>query len=288
MHTISESMDTWRRGRGDIRWEFNLSAPESQAESLQMRDHTLTVLRILDDFAKPTSAEFTPISADGDASVLPREFVTTDAVAETFDLLPDIYRVDIELESIITCNDGLAEATIPDGASITLERREGQLDLSLSLNTDIYARKTLGWESQNVVLAGLNAPRLSSFLARLTAATKAQFVRLATEHFYASQASEHGFFELVPADCEAHVLRALQIGRCMRLSNLPADPSQYVFLEENVSVRQESLDRYWFCTTAIFHDGSTMSSVTNEYLDLNEARSRIRSLREQGLSLELR
>ncbi len=187
---------TWRWERSCATWVFELPLPPDAPAAAAIAACARGVLAALPGFAVPAVAEWTTESAGDDAAVQGRGTTIDEAtVAETLRAHPDLIALALDLDLQVLAPDGATDAIVDDGAMVRIERIEridAQLGLWVSLNVDLYARRSFGANPDNEQLARLNAPRLTAFLARLVEATGARFHSVDAPS-YAGQATPRGF-----------------------------------------------------------------------------------------------
>lgn len=256
-----------------------------------MARHSRTVPGLLPGFAALAAAAWTTGSQGEDALVHgPGAQIDEHVIEAAFRELPDAYSLLFELDLVVTCADGVTEAIVSDGASVLVEIMDRRLVLEVRLNADLHAERTRGRECDNTALARLNAPRLAAFLARLREATGAEFAGLhAGDRLHRGQMSQYGFHQRLRDPRPPDVLQALDTGRPVHFTNLPEDLREYLLLEETVRIDRTDSGGFRIQTELVFHDGSTMSSITNHCTDdVAEVAERVTDLLGRGLSAELR
>lgn len=178
---------TWRRERSCATWMYESALPAGAAAGDAIAACARGLIHALPGFAVPSAASWTTASAGDDAAV--QSSVTIAAVDETVRAHPDVIALAIDLDLQVFAPDG-TELTLEEGAVARIELEDDKLVLWVSLHVDLYARRSFGADRDNAQLAELNAPRLAAFLARLVAATGAQFHNVNAPGY---DATPHGF-----------------------------------------------------------------------------------------------
>jgi len=184
---------TWRWERSCATWTFELALPPGGSPAEAIAACARGLLAALPGFAAPAVADWTTASGGDAAVVQARGTAIDDArVAETLHAHPDLIALALDLDLQVVAPDGVTEAIVEDGAVLHVELEDAQLVLWLSLNVDLYARRSFGVNRDNAQLARHNAPRLTAFLARLVDATGARLHSVDAAS-YGDQATLRGF-----------------------------------------------------------------------------------------------
>ncbi len=157
---------TWRRKGGLASWRFSLPLPASTAPRDALVGCLVSVVRALDGFARPTEASWTSAEAGEDA--LEQDLGDAPEATLLRSTVPD--PTDVALSLALFYADpvsGEHEILLGGDLWVELDPDGHGLGVRLSLDVDLYAWRSWGWDRDNRATAELNAPRLRSFLQRL-------------------------------------------------------------------------------------------------------------------------
>jgi hypothetical protein len=193
MMTMRET-PTFRIGRSIITWSFDVPL-HGEAPAAELRHATVAVFDSLGGFAHPAKVRLSSV-ARGEFGTTLEPPLEIDAVIRALEEIEGVYNVGVELDLEVTDTSG-EEREMKAGASLSIvlddaEGEECELYINLTLNTDIYAARTLAPEPTDNPLATANAPRLADFLARLHERLATRLYDLQAD-WYAPQVDEHGF-----------------------------------------------------------------------------------------------
>jgi hypothetical protein len=157
---------TWSRRKDAVAWSFDLHRAEDETPSQALVRAATRLLRCLPGFATPHHLKWTTLSGGENVAALDAAQIDEAAVVELGERFPDVVGVVLGLD-LIVADDAGTEGRLPNAAIALLELDDEQPYLSLSLHTDIYAKRTFAPNPDNQALAAINAPRLRGFLEQV-------------------------------------------------------------------------------------------------------------------------
>jgi hypothetical protein len=189
-------MTTWTTGSGLV--TFNLKVPQRDAPAIRLAHATSVVLehaRIIGNLAYASLSTF---SEGEDAVEWNAGELETVALLRAIQEHADAARVELTFDLRCRGADG-AEFGIAHGMDCWIERSSladpnasGPLEITISLNTDVYSEVTWGKERDNRSLSASNAPLFNRFLIAVRQGTGAVAGPVHAED-YAGQVGPDGF-----------------------------------------------------------------------------------------------
>ena len=155
---MSLSPSTWTRRSPAAAWDLELPCTGDRAQAWPVvLDAVLQALGDLGD-----AARFRPTPRAGEVPVSRSDL-----------RFADLEQLGIDVDLHVRLADG-PDAVVERGMVLWLEwedetERASPMRLLVSLEVDLYARRTWGASRENDALAALNQPRLAGFLSRLRA-----------------------------------------------------------------------------------------------------------------------
>lgn len=191
---MSKTFDTWRWGSGIVMWSFSVPGRGHEDAQANLERSTTAVLELVAPFGRVSRVEVVTNERGDDAFCFVRDDLGR--IGEAFSSQENVRRVIVMLD--LAVNDG-TETWLPGAAWIYLDRpsadedaQEGEIEVWISLDVDIYASVTWGKSRDNAQLAHLNGPRLTAFLQRFRDRLQARLVDIDAGD-YKGQVNADGF-----------------------------------------------------------------------------------------------
>jgi len=182
--TNSLDTGTWARDGALAYWAFCHPATS-------LPEYLPKVLSALPPFAVLAEVEWAT-AAHGDEALVQvfEQAPSADEVLQGARDLKDVVRIDLSLYLVCRGPEG-ADVLVPDGGNVSVELRNGRVEVLFTLNVDLFARNTATVAKDNRELSRLNAPRLNAFLKRIPQVTGAQPCGF-DANLYSREFDEHG------------------------------------------------------------------------------------------------
>lgn len=165
---MSKTFDTWAWKSGLVMWTFSVPGQAHEDAQANLERSTRAVLELVAPFGRVSRVEVVTQERGDDAFSFGRNDLGR--IGEAFSSQETVRRVIVMLD--LAVNNG-TETWLAGAAWIYLDRpsadenaQEGEIEVWISLDVDIYASVTWGNSRDNSQLAHLNGPRLTAFLQR--------------------------------------------------------------------------------------------------------------------------
>lgn len=187
---------SWTTGSGLV--TFNLKIPQHGSPAVQLANATSIILENAHIVGSLTYASLSTLSEGEDAVEWDVGELETQAIIRAVQEHTDTARVELTFD--LRCRDtNDVEFVIARGMDCRIERGSlvdpnatDPLEITISLDTDVYSPVTWGQERDNRSLAARNAPLFNQFLLAVRARTAASVGPVHAED-YAGQVGPDGF-----------------------------------------------------------------------------------------------
>ena len=186
---------TWRNGSGLI--SFNLKIPQTERPALLLAHATSVVLENARVIGSLAYASLSTLSEGEDAIEWHGRELESVAIVNSVQEHEDAARVELTFDLRCIGTDGDFE--ISGGLDCWIERgdlsdpnADRPLELTISLDTDVYSAVTWGKERDNRVLSARNAPLFNRFLVAVRQGMRAMVGPVHAED-YTGQVGPDGF-----------------------------------------------------------------------------------------------
>src|ERR1041384_67092 len=170
------TMSTWTTGSGLI--SFNLKVPQTARPATALAHATSVVLENARIIGSLAAASLSTLSAGEDAIVWNVGSIEAVEIVKMVQEHEDSARVELTFDLRCTGHNG--EFVIARGLDCWIERgplsepdADVPLELTISLDTDVYSAMTWGQERDNRSLSMMNAPLFNRFLSAVRNGTHA-------------------------------------------------------------------------------------------------------------------
>jgi hypothetical protein len=189
-------MTTWTTGSGLI--TFSLKIPQCGGQAVQMANATSVVLEHARAIGDLTYASLSTLREGEDAVEWNSGELEAVAILRAVQESADAARVELTFDLRCRGADG-AEFVIASGMDCWIERSSlsdpnasGPMEITISLDTDVYSEVTWGEERDNRLLSACNAPLFNQFMSAVRQRTGAVVGSVHADD-YAGQVGPDGF-----------------------------------------------------------------------------------------------